>query len=224
MKRAEVVTAYFSEGAEFTLSTIIGVPDDSEELFLEPGPDKRANRNLLQARGILFVTHEGAVKIKFTTERIDETERNGIRVLRAGIPEFLVRLQRREFFRIPTSVVNPVRCCFRFEDGRETTATLLDISIGGVCLLDDQQTLDFRPGKRYEDCRIELPGHGTLDVGLEVRNTAETNKVRNGKTVRRAGCQFLKLPPQGESIVQRYIMSLEMAHDMRQGRRILVKR
>jgi len=61
-------------------------------------------------------------------------------------------------------------------------------------------------------------------MGLEVRNVAETKKVVKGKVTRRAGCKFLNLSRVAESVIQRYIMSVEMAQDMRRGRHVLVKR
>lgn len=224
MDRAAVVAAYYRNGKEFSLSTIIGVSAETNELFLEPGPDELANKRMLESNKLLFVTHEGQVKIKFIAERISEVEMMGVRAYRIAIPEFLVRLQRREFFRIPTSIVNPVLCSFRLGHGQETTAVLSDISVGGVALLDNRQTLDFKQGNRYEHCYIDLPGQGMFEMGLEVRNVAETRKVKNGVITRRAGCKFLNLSRNAENIVQRYIMSLEMSQDMRSGRRILLKR
>ena len=110
------------------------------------------------------------------------------------------------------------------DDGQEITAALVDISVGGVCLIDIHHALDLKVGTTYDNCYIDLPGHGTVDTGLEVRNVADTKKVIDGKVARRAGCRFLNLSRAAESAIQRYIMSLEMARDMRQGRRILVKR
>ncbi len=224
MDRATVVSVQFNSGKESLLTTITRVSEPSNELFLEPGPDKEINERLLRARDVLLTSHEGQVKIKFTAENIDEAEYLGVRAFRTTLPEFLIRLQRRQFFRIPTSVVNPVFCCFRLDDGQETTAVLVDISVGGVCLIDIHHTLDFKVGATYDSCYIDLPGHGTVDMGLQVRNVADTRKVIDGKVARRAGCRFVNLSRPGESAIQRYIMSLEMARDMRQGRRIMVKR
>ena len=224
MERATVVAAHFSAGKESVLTTITHVSEATNAVFLEPGPDKFTNEHLLQPRKALFSTYEGQVKVKFTADHVDEAEMMGEPALRIDLPAFIVRLQRREFFRIPTSVVNPVMCSFRLAGGTETTAVLADISIGGVCLVDNQQTLDFKVGTTYDDCYIDLTGHGTVEMGLEVRNVAETKKVVKGKVTRRAGCKFLNLSRVAESVIQRYIMSVEMAQDMRRGRHVLVKR
>lgn len=224
MGRAAVVAAHFSAGQESVLTTILGVSEATKAVFLEPGPDQSANQHLLRAKAVLFSTYEGQVKIKFTADHVDEAEYMGTPALRIALPAFIIRLQRREFFRIPTSVVHPVLCCFRLDDGREKTAVLSDISVGGVCLVDNQQALDFKVGTVYDNCHIDLPGHGTVEMGLEIRNVADTKKVVHGKVTRRAGCKFLNLSRNAESIVQRYIMSVEMAQDMRSGRRVLVKR
>ena len=224
MDRATVVSVQFNAGKESVLTTVTRVSEATNQLFLETGPDKEINERLIRASDILLTSHEGQVKIKFTADHVDEAEYMGVHAFRTDLPEFLIRLQRRQYFRIPTSVINPVHCGFRLDEGEETTAVLIDISVGGVCLIDINHALDFKVGATYDSCYIDLPGHGTVDMGLEVRNVADTRKVIDGKIARRAGCRFLNLSRPAESAIQRYIMSLEMARDMRQGRRILVKR
>ncbi len=213
--RSAVVTAYFENGREFALTSIVGFSSDRGALFLDPGPDEAANRRWLAAGTTLLVTNQGQVKIKFVAREVNEVMFRGERSFRIPMPEFLVRLQRRQFFRIATSLSDPIRCLIPVpETGQDAPAMVLDVSVGGVALLDNQLDLDFEPGNVYENCRLELGTLGLITVGLEVRNFSEVN-LRNGLVARRAGCKFLNLSRAAENQVQRYIMNLELKKNLR---------
>ena len=86
--------------------------------------------------------------------------------------------------------------------------SLVDISCGGVAILDDQHALNIAVGTRYNDCEVDLPGVGLLAVNLEIRNSQDLTLL-NGRTTRRVGCAFLNLSSRTLATVQRYIMKLE---------------
>lgn len=214
-EKGAVVTAYFNRGSEFALTSVVGLSLDAQALFLDPGPDEKANRRWLASASMLFITNQAQVKIKFAAYAIDEVLYRGYRAFRVPLPGFLVRLQRREFFRIATSLANPIVCHIPIANAdREAQAVVLDISVGGVALLDNQLELDFEPGNVYPDCRLDLPGLGLVKTGLEICNFSEVN-LRNGLVARRAGCRFMDLGRAAENQVQRYIMSLELKKELR---------
>jgi flagellar brake protein len=210
-----VVTAFFNRGQEFALTSIVDILPAAGVMFLDPGPDEAANRRWLAATDTLFLTNQAQVKIKFVARGIDEVSFRGERAFRVPMPPFLVRLQRREYFRIATSLVNPIICQVPVKaTGEDARVVVLDISIGGIALLDNQLDLDLEPGNVYENCRIDLPQLGVVRTAIEVRNFSEVN-LRNGLVARRAGCRFLDLSRAAENQVQRYIMSLELKKDFR---------
>lgn len=214
-EKGAVVTAYFDRGREFALTSIVGLSLDAHALFFDPGPDERVNRRWLASAAMLFITSQGQVKIKFAGHGVEEVLYRGSRAFRVPLPAFLVRLQRREFFRIATSLVNPIFCHIpHASDGREAQAMVLDISVGGVALLDNQLELEFEPGNVYPNCRIDLPSFGLVNTGLEICNFSEVN-LKNGLVARRAGCRFMDLGRAAENQVQRYIMSLELKKGLR---------
>ena len=94
---------------------------------------------------------------------------------------------------------------------------MLDISIGGVALMDNHGAPGFQIGDIFENCRIGLPEIGTLTVSLGVRNSFDT-PLKNGLSFRRCGCRFLDISAATETLVQRYIMHLERSRNFRTGR------
>jgi c-di-GMP-binding flagellar brake protein YcgR len=86
--------------------------------------------------------------------------------------------------------------------------SLIDISCGGIAIIEERQVLDETPGRQYDNCRIELPSIGTIVTGLQVRACGEV-VLPSGKRKRRLGLEFVNLPPAMLAAVQRYIMKLE---------------
>ena len=86
--------------------------------------------------------------------------------------------------------------------------SLVDISCGGIAILDEKKVLDCSIGTTIEHCKLDLPGIGLVEVVLQIRNHQEL-VLLNGKSNRRIGCQFINLSNAVLSNIQRYIMKLE---------------
>lgn len=214
-EKGAVVTAYFERGREFALTSIVGLSLEARTMFFEPGPDEDINRRWLSSASMLFMTNQGEVRIKFAGRSIAEVSYRGERTFRVPMPPFLVRLQRREYFRIATSMMDPIICHIPVRGHeQDAQAVIMDISVGGVALMDNHVDLEFEPGSVYPRCWIDLPLLGIVRTGLEVCNFSEVN-LRNGLVARRAGCRFVDLSRAAENLVQRYIMSLELKKEMR---------
>ena len=217
IQNTQLVTAYQDDGADFALTSLLAVMPDTAEVVLDVSPDAAANKRLLAAKKVLLVTSHDQVKVKFTTSDIREVRYKGRPALRIPLPTSLVRIQRREHFRIATPLTKPLICTLPLPDrgpGTQAETIVLDISIGGVALMDNHDATSFQIGNVFDKCRIGLPEIGTLVVSLEVRNSFDT-PLKNGLSFRRCGCQFLNLAPSGESLVQRYIMFLERSRKFR---------
>ena len=217
MQNTQLVTAYMDGGADFALTSVLDVMPDTAEVVLDVSPDAAANKRLLAARKVLLVTSHDQVKVKFATGDIREVRYKGRPALRIPLPDSLVRIQRREHYRIATPITKPLICTLPLPDrgaDMQAEAIVLDISIGGVALIDNHGATEFKIGDVFENCRIGLPEVGTLVVSLKVRNSFNT-PLRNGLHFRRFGCQFLNLLPSTESLVQRYIMVLDRSRNFR---------
>ena len=217
MQNTQMVSAHLDGGADFVLTSLLAVMPDTAEVILDVSADTAANKRLLAAKKLLLVTSHDQVKVKFTTSDIREVRYEGRPALRIPLPGTLVRIQRREHYRIATPITKPLICTLPLPargPGVQAETIVLDISIGGVALMDNHDATGFQIGDAFENCRIGLPEVGTLVVSLEVRNAFDT-PLRNGLSFRRCGCQFLNLAPSTESLVQRYIMFLERSRNFR---------
>jgi c-di-GMP-binding flagellar brake protein YcgR len=123
------------------------------------------------------------------------------------MPKELLRLQRRESYRLATSVVNPVKCLIN-AGGHFLETVVIDISIGGIGILSYEGISLLKAGETYHGCRVEMPGAGTFAVSLNVCTIFDV-ALKNGRVTHRAGCRFIDLPPSVETEIQRYINRLE---------------
>jgi len=213
IQKTALITVYFDQGKSFFLTSLIALESGNSEFIADIGSDPEANARALQADRLIFTAVVDKVRIQFSLGKLRPTVYQGRPAFMAPVPDRLLRLQRREFFRLSTPIANPVRVCTTVSHAEFGTHSvdlpLLDISGGGIGLMvaPDQARL-FEPGIRLENCKIALPGEGLLIVTLCVRNLFDVT-TRSGSHYVRMGCEFIDLPAARLTVVQRYITRIE---------------
>ena len=213
IQKGALVTVHFDQGESFFLTSMISLLPDNTGFIIDVGSNEEMNAKALRARKLIFTTVVDKVKIQFSLDGLSRTESQGRPAFLGSVPDRLLRLQRREFFRLSTPIAHPVRLCTTIghpEQGtRPVDIPLLDISGGGVGLMvtPDQATL-FEKGDMLDNCKIMLPSEGLLVVTLCVRNMFDVI-TRSGSRHVRVGCEFVDLPAARLSVVQRYITRVE---------------
>ena len=201
--------------SDIAVTAILNVAPDDDSVILDCSNDQEQNLRILAATGIGFETALDKIRILFTSEQVEECEFEHRPALKIALPGTLIRLQRREFYRMVTPVSNPVRVIIPLPDelgGGMSTFPLADISCGGIAILDQKFILGNTIGHSYSTCRIDLPDVGIVMTTLQIRNCLDLTLLNN-KTSRRLGCQFSDIPPPMLNHVQRYITKLEREHN-----------
>lgn len=202
----ELVTAYFNQGKDFILTSIIEV--DNGSLILDYGTSEALNQRAVASDRIILVTTQDRVKVQFVADGMEQVEYLGRPAFRTAIPSELLKLQRREYYRLTTPMVNPITCSLTRPDSSRIDLVIADISLGGIAIANYQHQIMLEIGDKFADCRIVLPDIGTLTTGLEVRNEHEI-LLKNGTKSHRAGCMFIDMPPRQQNTIQRYIIKLD---------------
>ncbi len=208
MQKGERVTAHFNQGSDLILTTLLDVDLDSNRVVLDYGASETLNRKVQDARKIIFITAQDKVRIQFTVPHVQKISWEGEPALQISLPDSLVKLQRREYFRLSTPISKPLSCVFPLEDGRKVSLTIVDLSIGGIGVVNPPAGFRFEIGKTYQGCHFVLPDTGTIVTTLQIRNAFEIT-MKNGTHTMRAGCMFVNLPGTMQSMIQRYIIKLE---------------
>jgi flagellar brake protein len=209
MRQGALVTASVGDD-DFFATTIVAIDEEEEYLLLEYSGDNEQAQRVLKAQRLPCDTSLDKVKIQFVCAQIEADEYNGGAAFKTALPRELMRLQRREYFRISIPGTAPVKCTLSGVDGRAPAAvqlSLRDISCGGLSVLTLPDTFQPELGTHYA-CTIHLPGVPALRTRVKACN-AFTVKLANGKLTQRSGFAFVSLPESMLSAIQRYIMSIE---------------
>ena len=207
-----LVTVHFDHGNHFLLTSVVSVSDSGNDLILDCGSNAEMNKRVLQTDKLNCSSVHDKVKIQFTLHGVDPTKFDGRQALLADLPVTLIRLQRRDFYRMTTPVGNPLKCQIPIPlpDGGKRTieATVADIGAGGLALVLPPEEHVFETDMLLSNVRIDLPHIGLVTVSIRVRSNYDL-ALASGKTLKRSGCQFINLPPSMAALIQRYIIQVE---------------
>jgi len=212
-ERNEMVTLVYQGGTEIMLTRIIAVDDKKNRVYLDCSQNAAMNDVVVHSTDIVIETSLDKVRVFFNAQHVNACDYISEPALCIDIPVSIVRLQRREFFRVNIPLDRLIDCNLPL-DGGIYHLELVDISCGGVAMMDDRHLLSTAPGETYKKCSIDLGDYGQVETGLVVRNFQDIS-FPNGKSNRRLGCQFIDTPPSMMTIVQRYIMHLERERNAR---------
>lgn len=207
--RNEMTSAFFNAGNDLMLTSLLHVDADKNTVYLDIGSNDALNRRIAQSEKIIFVTSLDSVKVQWVSTGIKPTTFEGRDAFVITIPSQILRLQRREYYRLTTPVINPLKCQIKAEDGNVVEMAIADISAGGIGVIIAQTVgLPFERGTVFPGCRVELPGVGVAEFTISIQSVWEVT-MKNGQKSLRAGCQFVDMRPGMQSLIQRYIIKLE---------------
>ena len=203
--------------SDVCVTSILDIDAERNTVILDRPVDTGQSRRMVAASGITFETSLDKIRILFSSNSVEECMHGSTPALKMAVPETLIRLQRREYYRMNTPVSNPVRATIPMVTDEGTANVpfpLADISCGGIAIMDNKLVLGDTIGKNYPGCRIDLPEIGIITVTLQIRNSLDMTLLNN-KLNRRLGCQFVDLSRGTLAQVQRYITRLERERNAR---------
>jgi c-di-GMP-binding flagellar brake protein YcgR len=208
IERRATLTVHFNQGDEFIVSSLLAVNPEFEEMVFDCSGDADANRRLARSPRLAFVSSLDQIRIQFGAARAEETRYEGLPALRARIPASVLRLQRRDAYRVVPPLGRPLLCLLPDprDPARAHELRILDISCGGLALADGSGRLPLEVGMLLENCSLQLPEGGRVTFGAEVRSV--TPHGAPGGTAR-YGLRFLELRPVTIARIQRYILRLD---------------
>jgi c-di-GMP-binding flagellar brake protein YcgR len=217
-ERISQMTVFFNEGRDMLMTTLAAVADD--HLVLDFGPSAEMNRKALEAGKHFCVTTLDKVRVQFILREFGKIEHEGRPAFRCALPDEVLRLQRREFYRLVTPIVHPLHCHMPIPlpngDRLMHEANVFDISGGGMGIAAPPEGVPFAIDMAFAGFRVELPEVGAIAGTLRVRSLFDI-LLRSGARVRRAGCEFVDLPGPMMTLIQRYIIKVERERKARES-------
>ena len=193
------------------VTPLLEVDSTGGEILFDASGSSKLNESLVRAPKLLFYTAQDNVKIRFSTgaaRPVRRAEQVGFAV---RLPESMLRLQRRDCYRIVAPVLQPIQCTVPMQvesNVRYIDTRVHDISLGGVSLLVEPGSMIAEAGRQFPNCRIVLPGTGNAMVTLETVFACDL-RLLNDRTLVRMGCKFVRPTMPALSLIQRHMMRLE---------------
>jgi len=212
------ISMFFNEGRDMVLTSLVSYDDDG--LVLDFGASSELNRKALEADKLFCVTQLDKVKIQFILRNLRRIEAGGRPAFLAALPESVLRLQRREFYRLTLPITRQLVCTIPIpqQSGppQVIEANVADISGGGLGLIGIPLDFSLDTGKEFSGCKLDLPEVGVVTAKLQVRSVFES-VTRSGVRSKRAGCEFINLPGPMLTLIQRYIIKIERERKARES-------
>jgi c-di-GMP-binding flagellar brake protein YcgR len=219
IRKRAMVTAYINGSRDFILTTLLDVDNPKGQLLLDVPGDSAQQRRAEHAETFICITQLDSVKIQFPLSGVNLTILDEQPAFLANLPDRLLRLQRREYFRLTAPVSHSLICQIPVpgESGPPSTyeARVLDISGGGIAIVVPPEGVEFKPDTEFVSCQIQLPDTGTVTTNLRIRNVFRVTN-RNGISMLRAGCEFVDLSDKVASVIHKYILKVERERSARE--------
>ncbi|HEV7270403.1 flagellar brake protein [Pseudoxanthomonas sp.] len=200
-------------------TSVIEVLDDEEGVLIDGSASEAVNRSIEDASHVTCVSRLDRIHVQFKLYDLRRVQQDGQVAFHASLPDSILRLQRREFYRLQVPVTQPMDCAIaeRQPDGETTYRKyrVLDISGGGIALAVQAEEPTLKPYKEFPGSLLHLPDSGPLCVRLMVKSL-HRQLNQNGSESWRAGCQFTDMPRGGDALIQRYIFRLERQRSARE--------
>lgn len=206
IERRAPITVRFDGGEDFIVSALLAVNPDFEELVFDAAAQEAANRRLLAAPRLVFSASLDGVRIQFATQRAAPTTFEALAALRVRVPDMVLRLQRRDHFRIAPPLARPLELDAPDPAGGRVKLRVLDISCGGLAVAIAPPGVALQTGELLRGCCVELPEGARIVFDAEVRSV-EPGRAPGGAS--RCGLRFVNLPGRALTALQRYILRLD---------------
>ena len=210
-QRKSRVALYYNEGNSMVLTMILAA--DENGVWIDAASNPLDNRHIERSNRIVFVSTHNQAKVQFVASSAMLGTYENAPAFLLALPRKLLRLQRRDYYRLVTPETHALKCVIRPVPEQahiQHEITVMDISIGGIALVCEASGIELQPGMVYEHCQIQLPEVGTVETSIEVKNTFEVTD-RNGNIKRRAGCVFIKPNGKTTMLLQRYVAQMQQA-------------
>lgn len=195
-------------GRQF-ITCLLDIDTRDDALIFDSSQVQEENAALIDSPRCRFKGQSGGVTIEFDLAGVRATKFEGRSALKSALPSVLFYIQRRQFFRVNTPVIDPFHCSGKMllshGGERDYDVEIHDVSLSGIGLRSPDP---IDPGTKLPGAYIDLRAAGALETDLRVVN-CKTIELANRKQVFHVGCIFDNLSMQQEIKLQRYIHQVE---------------
>ncbi len=203
--RREPVSVYFNAGQSFILTVILSARPDG--LVFDLGGDHNMNRQLEKASHGIFMAFPDGIRVQFTGMNPQRFMWGDDPAFWVPIPERIIRLQRREFYRNLPPISLDFRAKLHDIEGNVIADWRLhDISVGGFGIVMEGEP-NLRIGETIPQVWITLTNKTNIHCPVTIRHITFIERTKLGKF--QIGFQFQSLTHAMDIAIQKTILNIE---------------
>lgn len=203
--RREPVSVYFNNGQQFILTILLSARDDG--LVFDMGGDEKANALLAKAKSCTFLTYPDGIRVQFSGINPERFMWGDEAAFWVEIPKHVIRLQRRDSYRITLPISHPLSAQFFNHDHVLLhTWEVNNLSAGGFNVITDRHA-KFKVGDRISEVHIQLDSKSFIKCATIVRHITPKDFSGSEKII--IGMSFVDLSHAMDIAIQRAITHIE---------------
>jgi c-di-GMP-binding flagellar brake protein YcgR len=210
LKSKCLIHARFGKNNESYLTTLLGINEETNTVFLDYGPKDYINQQIVNADKVFFETEYKGIRVSFTGTALKKVTHKGDQLFSMSIPKSLFWMERREYHRVKIPLAKPSYCQFTIKDREPFNLKIFDLSLSGFSVLaqDEEAFNQMLLEMTFEQSKLILFETGEYLVSCEIRYNHIINPDKLQKT-HRNGYKFIKLSRLTEEAIQGYMQKIQ---------------
>lgn len=210
LKNKCLLTAYFGDNDDSFITTLLDIYIENNLLTFYHSPKEDSIEQLLDSPIITFKTEYLGVKIVFDVTKVAKIQHQGVPVFAIPIPESMLWIEARDFYRIKTPVSKTGYCQLTLKDQEPINLKLYDIGLVGFSVLNVSSEISalLIPDTHFEQCKLTLADTNEDMISFQIRSKYIINP-ENSNRIEKIGCKFTRITPAFEDTIQRYMQQIE---------------
>ncbi|MDD1613221.1 MAG: flagellar brake protein, partial [Methylococcaceae bacterium] len=191
LKNKCLLTAYYGDNDDSFITTILDIYIKNNLLIFYHSPKQDAIEQLLDSSIITFKTEYLGIKVAFDAIKIAKIQHQGVSVFAIPIPESILWIEARDFYRVKSPISKFSYCRLTLKDQEPINLKLYDISLAGFSVLNASSEVSalMIPDTHFEQCKLILADTGEDTISFEVRSKYIINP-ENSDRIEKIGCKF----------------------------------
>ncbi|HED18730.1 MAG TPA: hypothetical protein ENI74_04405 [Gammaproteobacteria bacterium] len=181
-------------------TAILGTREKQGHFYLDELNSRSAHEAFLKSRKARVDCRLQGTELSFVAHLLKASTANGIALYEMAIPNAIVRLQRRDSFRLRLSPGLTVPVTLAHFEGETVSGEALDLSASGVGISLHTRNTPSR-GQILHSVSLSLPGTRPLKADVEVR-FAQLEQLHH---TLRIGGRFVNLNPKQERQIAQFL-------------------
>jgi len=206
-EKSKLITVYLENSNEFIISAILSIDEKNYCIYIDAAMDDKKNDEIISNPVLTFTTHSKGIKYLFPVNVFCKVMFENTVAIKVSLPDYVLKLQRREFFRTSPPTDHAIKCQINFDIGN-MKIDIADISEGGLNLVDRNNALSIKTNTVLKSCQINLPKFGIIEPDLKIHrvNYSDNDPKKLTKII---GCEYVKPSNIMTSTIRRYIWKIE---------------